>query len=145
MKYLNALRQTALHLVALFCFASVQTVWADNLYFVHTDHLGAPAVITDANQQVVWQDSKAPFGETNIAVNQLEFSVRFPGQYYDQESGLHYNYFRDYDPSIGRYVQSDPIGLDGGINTYAYVKGNPISFIDPFGLKVSEVHIYKVT
>jgi RHS repeat-associated protein len=62
--------------------------------------------------------------------------LRFPGQCYDAETGLHYNYFRDYDPKIGRYVQSDPIGLEGGLNIYAYALANPSSYIDPNGLEV---------
>ena len=62
------------------------------------------------------------------------FSLRYPGQYYDEETGLHYNYFRDYDPSTGRYIESDPIGLGGGLNTYAYVSGNPLKNSDPYGL-----------
>jgi RHS repeat-associated protein len=64
----------------------------------------------------------------------VTFNLRQPGQYYDRETGLYYNYFRYYDPETGRYVTSDPIGLAGGINTYAYVHNNPLKFIDPFGL-----------
>jgi RHS repeat-associated protein len=104
-------------------------------YYIQSDHLNTPRVITHQSNDVVWEwDNSDPFGN-NIPTssNGFEFNLRFPGQYFDRETGLHYNYFRDYDPATGRYVQSDPIGLAGGINTYAYVNGNPLTFVDPDG------------
>jgi len=61
------------------------------------------------------------------------FNLRFPGQYYDQETALHYNYFRYYDPQTGRYITSNPIGLQGGLNTYPYANANPVRYVDPTG------------
>lgn len=109
-----------------------------SLHAVEADHLGTPRLVTDAVQTPRWRWHSAPFGDTvpedNLANRgAVVFNLRFPGQYYDQESGLHYNYFRDYEPLTGRYVQSDPIGLEGEINTYAYVNGNPMSYTDPLG------------
>ncbi|WP_347333023.1 RHS repeat-associated core domain-containing protein, partial [Marinimicrobium locisalis] len=90
--------------------------------------------LTDAQKAITWKATYTPFGKARVDVEQVTNNIRFPGQYFDQETGLHYNYFRDYDPSTGRYLQSDPIGLEGGINTYTYVSNNPLAFIDPFGL-----------
>ena len=81
-----------------------------------------------------------PFGEKQVTTNTLDNDARFPGQYLDKETGLHYNYFRDYDPTIGRYIQSDPIGLQGGVNTYGYVRGNPLRFVDTLGLYTYDIH-----
>jgi RHS repeat-associated protein len=106
----------------------------EQLYFYHNDHLGTPQVMTDEDQIVVWVAEYRPFGEVEIVTAKVENNLRFPGQYFDQESGLHYNYYRDYDPSVGRYAESDPIGLDGGLNSYAYVGANPVKWVDPYGL-----------
>ncbi len=107
----------------------------DQIYYLHTNHLDAPLAITDQQAQVMWQASYTPFGEISIVTNNIgkNINVRFPGQRANQETGLYYNWFRDYDPEIGRYIQSDPIGLSGGINTYNYVNGNPVNFVDPDG------------
>jgi RHS repeat-associated protein len=111
-----------------------------DLYYVHTDHLNTPRRISrPSDNAILWRWDSDPFGST--AANEdpdgdtvaLNYHFRFPGQYLDAESGLSYNYFRDYDPVIGRYIQSDPIGLAGGTDTYAYVANRPTMLTDPTG------------
>lgn len=103
--------------------------------------LNTPRLVADSTGTTVWRwDQQEPFGanpaDQDPDGNSVAFDLplRLPGQRYDAETALHYNYFRDYDPSIGRYGESDPIGLVGGLNTYAYVDGDPLSGIDPEGL-----------
>lgn len=104
-------------------------------YYFHNDHLGTPQKMTDAQKLLTWEMSAMPFGEAINIAGEATNNLRFPGQYYDAETGNHYNYFRDYDPKIGRYVQKDPIGLDGGdVNLYAYVHNSSVNKTDPFGL-----------
>jgi RHS repeat-associated protein len=110
------------------------------VYYVHTDQLNTPRKVTNNNSALTvrWTWDSTPFGEGDPiespgGLSQFKYNLRFPGQMFDAESGLNYNYFRDYDPAVGRYVESDPIGLGGGINTYAYVKSNPIDFVDTDG------------
>ena len=119
----------------------VAVIKQNNIYFIHTDHLGTPRKITDINQTPIWEWSNSESFGNNLANsdpdgdgNIFEYNQRLAGQYYDVETGLHYNYFRYYDPSTGRYITSDPIGLAGGLNTYGYVGGNPLKSIDLYGL-----------
>ncbi len=122
----------------------VAVLKSSNIYNIHTDHLGSPRKISNQTADVIWQWQDKPFGDS--AVNQdpdgdgvaFEYNLRFAGQYFDQETGLHYNYFRYYDHEIGRYITSDPIGLEGGLNTFGYVGNNPINSTDPDGLSPLE-------
>lgn len=107
---------------------------------MHADHLNTPRLITDASQQVVWRwDQAEPFGdsppdENPSGLGTFEFPSRFDGTYADRETNLLYNWHRYLDQARGEYLQSDPIGLRGGLNTYLHVDGNPLSKIDPLGL-----------
>jgi RHS repeat-associated protein len=102
-------------------------------FYIAPDHLGAPHQITADRGEVEWQWNHDPFGNGD-PLGRFTYELRFPGQYFDRATKLHYNYFRDYDPRLGRYIESDPGGLAAGINSYAYVKGNSVSRIDPLGL-----------
>ena len=112
---------------------------ANATYYVHSDHLDTARFMTDGAARTTWKSRHEAFGEALIEPDPdadgiaVEFNQRFPGQYADAESGLHYNYMRDYDPAAGRYVQSDPIGLEGGSNLFLYANANPVNYADPTG------------
>lgn len=115
---------------------------ADQVYYLHSDHLGTPRRATNAAGAKVWTvggDEYFFLGETwvnNYAGGPISpINLRFPGQYFDAETGLNYNYYRTYWPLAGRYMQSDPIGLAGGPNPYLYADGNPLAVTDPLGLQ----------
>jgi RHS repeat-associated protein len=102
--------------------------------FIICDQRGAPVLVDDTNGVVVWEARLSPYGEAKItAATGIEFNLRFPGHYFDAATGLHYNRFRYYDPNLGRYLQSDPAGIGGGINVYAY-PANPLVHVDVRGL-----------
>ena len=133
----------------------VAAIYGTKHYAIQSDHLNTPRRLIQADGQVAWQWAYSAFGEekptiaknrfANTDLNQsfgttsvaaVTFNLRYPGQYFDQETGLHYNYHRSYSASLGRYTQADPIGLDGGWNSYGYAKQNSLSFTDPTGLIV---------
>ena len=131
-----------------------QAIWLDDLpvgliangnqlHYVEPDHLGTPRVVIDVARNVpVWTwdlkseafGNSAPNQDPDGDANPLVFDMRFPGQRFDGATGLNYNYFRDYDPSTGRYATSDPIGLSGGLGTYAYAMSDPLLLLDSMGL-----------
>ncbi|PAT37351.1 RHS repeat-associated core domain-containing protein [Vandammella animalimorsus] len=93
---------------------------------MHSDHLGTPQIATDKNGNQTWAQVSEAFGKATVSANaSTEINIRLPGQYYDKETGTHYNFHRHYDPSTGRYLQSDPIGLQSGFNLYVYASAMP--------------------
>jgi len=123
--------------------ALTKSTSSSDVYYIFADHINTPRVITNStDRSIVWRwDGTDPFGtispnESPSGQVKFIYNPRFPGQLFDSEKSSFYNYFRDYDPQAGRYVQSDPIGLVAGINTYNYVAANPISYIDPQGLQI---------
>jgi RHS repeat-associated protein len=112
----------------------VAEITGGKLYYIHADRLGTPQLVTDGGQNIAWSTTYQPFGTTPIPTGSISQNLRFPGQYFDGETGWNHNGFRDYIPSVGRFVESDLVGLVGGLNTYSYVAANPLSRVDPLGL-----------
>jgi RHS repeat-associated protein len=116
-----------------------------NIFYVHTDQLNTPRKIAQPSSgTLAWRWDSDPFGTTSpnenpAGLGTFVFNLRYPGQYSQSETGLSYNYLRDYDPQVGRYLESDPIGQRGGINTYAYAREDAISRSDPSGLVPCEL------
>lgn len=113
----------------------IGVIKSNSLYYVQNDHLGRAEKITNQSKTTVWEARLQAFDRA-VTTNTIgDYNLGFPGQYFDKETGTYYNYFRDYDAETGRYLQSDPIGLAGGVSTYGYVLGNPLKYTDRLGLK----------
>jgi RHS repeat-associated protein len=115
------------------------------VFYIHTDHLNTPRVVLDRNGAQRWSWVAEPFGNSSpntspVGLAAFTLNLRMPGQVFDAESGLLYNWNRTYDAGVGRYTQSDPIGLEGGINTYAYAESQPTKLTDPKGLFSGALH-----
>lgn len=110
-------------------------------YWVHTDHLERPVLMTDDTATTVWQASYLPFGEVVSITGSAIQNYRFPGQWFQLESGLHYNWHRHYDPTTGRYIQPDPLGMPDGPSRWAYVKNSPLMEVDPSGLQAASGYL----
>jgi len=110
----------------------VAVVQGGVVYYIRVDHIGRPVFATDSAANIVWEVNYLPFGgiESSSGSN---IDLRFPGQWFQLESGLHQNWMRDYDPTTGRYMQADPLGLVDGASIYGYARQNPLIFTDPTG------------
>ncbi len=125
--------QTAKQTDYIYLNGQLVGIYDGQLSNVINGHLGQPLAMYSETGALVWRGVIDGF-DIKVSTQTRPLKARFPGQYDILGNGLYYNYFRDYDPKLGRYVQSDPIGLGGGMNTYGYVGGNPLKFIDPLGL-----------
>ncbi len=114
--------------------AEEDTIVDNAIQYYVNDHLNTPQQLLNENNTITWEAGYEAFGEASITTQQVTNNHRFPGQYYDKETGLHYNWNRYYDVTVGRYITSDPAGLYGGLNSYAYVGSNPLAYIDIMGL-----------
>jgi len=103
--------------------------------YILADRLGTPQIATSSSHSTVWSTTYQPYGTTGAITGSLTQNLRLPGQNYDFETGFYYNVSRDYMPNVGRYLEADPIGMAGGLNTYGYAKAAPLVYIDPLGLE----------
>ncbi|WP_321532125.1 RHS repeat-associated core domain-containing protein [uncultured Desulfuromonas sp.] len=118
------------------------------LYYYHNDHLGTPQRLSDESGDIAWSAGHTAFGNATVdpILSSIDNNLRFPGQYFDQETGLHYNYQRFYDPGTGRYTQVDPIGFFAGdVNLYRYAQSNTINWTDSLGLEIDWDKFFKYT
>jgi RHS repeat-associated protein len=115
--------------------APIAVVEGGVIYYIRTDHIGRPVFATNAAGVKVWTASYLPFGGVRVSTG-VPLALRFPGQWFQSESGLHQNWMRDYDPTTGRYIQADPLGLVDGASIYGYVNGNPGNWVDPRGEEI---------
>ena len=111
----------------------VGPVGSPTLFFVHADHLERVQKITDAAQAIVWDGQFTPYGRTHAITGTVQNPLRLPGQWADPAANYFYNYMRDYDPTLARYLSVDPIGSEGGRNRFSYVSANPQNLVDPTG------------
>jgi len=105
------------------------------LYFVHADHLERVQKITDGAQALAWDGQFTPYGRTHAITGTIANPLRFPGQWADPAAGYFYNYMRDYDPTLARYLSVDPLGTGGGRNKFTYANANPQNLVDATGLQ----------
>ena len=137
-------RRSRTYLFEPFSFKPLSMVQHGQVLHYHTDHIGTPREITNAKTEVVWSSTFKTYGALALAhVNEVENPLRFQGQYFDSETGLHYNRHRYYDPNCGQFTTQDPIGLHGGMNAYQYAP-NPMTWVDPWGLSCKELKFGRI-